>query len=170
MTTATSAAQKTSPIPPAIRRPAGSRWSWSFLIDLGVFLFVLAAIYGVYAIGHTWLGPIPAQAEISQSSRALPLYALYSLVRISIAYALSLASRLPMATWRPAPNAPKSSSSRFRYCNPSRGASFLPGVMLAMVALFPHSQISPSSAAIFSFLQGKSGICFQFLFFPDDSS
>jgi NitT/TauT family transport system permease protein len=92
--TTTLAAQNATPIPPAIRRPAGSRWSWSFLIDISVFLFVLAAIYGVYAIAHTVLGPVAPQAQISQSPRALPLYALYSLVRIGVAYALSLAFAL----------------------------------------------------------------------------
>ena len=79
-----------SPIPPAAVRPAGSRWSFAFLIDLAVFLFIFAGVYGIYAIGRAWLGPVLPEAEISQSPRALPLYAFYSLVRIVIAYILSL--------------------------------------------------------------------------------
>jgi len=79
-----------TPIPPAVKRPAGSRWSWAFLIDIAVFLFVFAGIFGVYAVGRSWLGPIRPHVEISQNPRDLPLYALYSLVRISVAYALSL--------------------------------------------------------------------------------
>jgi len=67
-----------------VTRPAGSRWSWAFLIDIAVFLFVCAAIFGVYAIGRSWLGPVHPHVEISQNPRALPLYALYSLARISI--------------------------------------------------------------------------------------
>ena len=84
-----STAQAT-PLPPAVTRPAGSRWSWAFLIDIAVFLFVCAAIFGVYAIGRSWLGPVHPHVEISQNPRVLPLYALYSLVRISVAYVLSL--------------------------------------------------------------------------------
>ena len=51
---------------------------------------MFAAIYGIYAIGRTWLARSRPHVEISQSPRMLPLYALYSLVRISIAYVLSL--------------------------------------------------------------------------------
>src|SRR5215469_2551575 len=79
-----------TPLPPAVQRPAGSRWTWAFLIDIAVFLFVFAAIFGIYAIGRTWFGPARPQAQISQNPRDLPLYAFYSLVRIGIAYALSL--------------------------------------------------------------------------------
>src|SRR5260370_33484359 len=84
-----STAQAT-PLPPAVKRPAGSRWSWAFLIDIAVFLFVCAAIFGVYAIGRSLLGPVHPHREISHDPRVLPLHALYSLVRINFAYALSL--------------------------------------------------------------------------------
>ena len=83
-----------TPLPPAAKRPAGSRWAWAFLIDIAVFLFVCAVAFGVYAIGQTWLGPVHPEAHISQNPRDLPLYAFYSLVRIGIAYALSLAFAL----------------------------------------------------------------------------
>jgi len=85
-----SAAPHATPLPPTTVRPAGSRWAWAFLIDVAVFLFVFAAIYGVYAIGHLWLRPVTPESQISQNPRILPLYAFYSLVRITIAYALSL--------------------------------------------------------------------------------
>ena len=58
----TPAVQQTTPLPPTAARPAGSRWAWAFLIDIAVFLFVFAAIYGVYAIGRSWLGPVAPQA------------------------------------------------------------------------------------------------------------
>jgi hypothetical protein len=34
-----------TPVPPAVKRPAGARWSWAFLIDIAVFVFVWAAIF-----------------------------------------------------------------------------------------------------------------------------
>jgi hypothetical protein len=71
-----------APIPPAAPRPAGSRWGYAFLIDIGVFVAVFAVIFGVYSIGRSWLGPVKAEAQISQDPRSLPLYATYSLVRI----------------------------------------------------------------------------------------
>jgi NitT/TauT family transport system permease protein len=152
----TAAVQSNSPIPPAIRRPAGSRWSWSFLVDVGVFLFVLAAIYGVYAIGRTWLGPVPARVEISQNPRDLPLYAFYSLVRLGLAYALSLAFALTYGY--------VAASSRraeivlvplLDILQSIPVLSFLPGVMLAMVALFPHSQLGIEFGSIVLIFTGQ---------------
>src|SRR5207245_3522487 len=106
-----------------------------------VFLFVFAAIFGIYAIGRTWLGPVHPQARISQNPRDLPLYALYSLVRISVAYALSLVFALGYGYL--------AASSRraemiliplLDILQSIPVLSFLHGVMLAMVALFLFRQ------------------------------
>jgi NitT/TauT family transport system permease protein len=146
----------TTPIPPAIARPAGSRWAWAFLIDIGLFLAVLAGIYGMYAIGRSWLGPVPPHANISQSPRALPLYALYSLVRISVAYALSLVFALGYGYL--------AASSRraemvlvplLDILQSIPVLSFLPGVMLAMVALIPHHQLGLEMGSILLIFTGQ---------------
>ena len=148
--------QQTTPIPPAIRRPVGSRLPWYLLIDLAVFLCVLAAIYGVYAIGRSWLGPVPAKVLVSQSPRALPLYAIYSLVRLSLAYALSLVFALSYGYI----------AARSKYAEvvlvplldilqSIPVLSFLPGVMLAMVALFPHSQLGIELGSIVLIFTGQ---------------
>ena len=156
MPSPTIAIQRVTLIPPAIRRPAGSRWTWSFLIDISVFLFVFAGIYGVYAIGHTWLGPVPAQADISQSPRALPLYALYSVVRIGVAYALSLAFALAYGYL-----AARSKRAEIvlvpllDILQSIPVLSFLPGVMLAMVALFPRSQLGIELGSIILIFTGQ---------------
>src|SRR6202045_372155 len=152
----TPAVQQTTPLPPPAARPAGSRWAWAFLIDIAVFLFVFAAIYGVYAIGRSWLGPAAPHVEISQSPRALPLYALYSLVRISVAYALSLAFALAYGYL--------AASSRraevvlvplLDILQSIPVLSFLPGVMLAMVALFPHRQLGVELGSILLIFTGQ---------------
>jgi NitT/TauT family transport system permease protein len=144
------------PLPPAAERPAGSRWSWAFLIDITVFLFVFAAIFGIYAIGRAWLGPVHPQAQISQNPRDLPLYALYSLVRISVAYALSLAFALAYGYL--------AASSRraeiilvplLDILQSIPVLSFLPGVMLAMVAIFPHSQFGVELGSILLIFTGQ---------------
>ena len=148
--------QSSSPIPPATLRPAGSRWPLAFLIDLAVFLFIFAGVYGVYAIGRTWLGPVMPQAEISQSPRALPIYALYSLVRIVIAYILSLLFALAYGYI--------AASSRraemvlvplLDILQSIPVLSFLPGVMLAMVALFPRHQIGIELGSILLIFTGQ---------------
>src|SRR6202521_5105850 len=137
-------------------RPAGSRWSWAFLIDMAVFLFVCAAIFGVYAIGRSWLGPVHPHVEISQNPRVLPLYALYSLARISIAYALSLVFALAYGYI--------AASSRraeiimvplLDILQSIPVLSFLPGVMLAMVAILPHSQFGVELGSILLIFTGQ---------------
>src|SRR5208283_5644746 len=64
--------------------------TWPVLIDLTVAACGLALFFAVVQLGGYWLGkPTPA-VVISHSVRALPLYAFYSVVRIFIAYLLSL--------------------------------------------------------------------------------
>jgi NitT/TauT family transport system permease protein len=150
------ASQSATPLPPTAARPAGSRWSFAFLIDIAVFLFVFAAVYGTYAIGRTWLGPVAPHAVISQSPRSLPLYALYSLIRISIAYALSLGFALGYGY--------VAASSRraevvlvplLDILQSIPVLSFLPGVMLAMVALFPRQQLGVELGSILLIFTGQ---------------
>jgi NitT/TauT family transport system permease protein len=152
----TSPASQTTPLPLLAKRPAGSRWSWALLIDIAVFLFVCAAIFGVYAIGRTWLGPPHPQAHISQNPRDLPLYALYSLVRIGIAYALSLIFAL--AYGYIAASARRAEIFMIPLLDILQSIpvlSFLPGVMLAMVAIFPHSQLGVELGCILLIFTGQ---------------
>ncbi len=143
-------------LPPTVKRPAGSRWSWAFLIDIAVFLFIFAAIFGVYAIGRSWLGPVRPHAEISQNPRVLPLYALYSLVRISVAYALSLVFAL--AYGYVAASSRRAEMIMVPLLDILQSIpvlSFLPGVMLAMVAIFPHSQFGTELGSILLIFTGQ---------------
>lgn len=117
---------------------------------------MVAAIYGVYAIGHTWFGPVPAHVEISQSPRALPLYAFYSLVRLSVAYALSMLSAL--AYGYVAARSKRAEIVLIPLLDILQSIpvlSFLPGVMLAMVALFPHSQLGIELGSIILIFTGQ---------------
>jgi NitT/TauT family transport system permease protein len=150
------AAQHTTPIPPTATRPAGSRWTWAFLIDIAVFLFVFAAIYGVYAIGRTWLGPVAPHATISQDPRALPLYALYSLIRITVAYALSLVFALAYGyTAASSRRAEMVLVPLLDILQSIPVLSFLPAVMLAMVAIFPHQQLGVELGSILLIFTGQ---------------
>lgn len=150
------AVQHATPIPPPIRRPTGSRLPWYLLIDVGVFLFVMAAIYGVYAIGRSWLGPVPAHVMISQNPRALPVYALYSLVRLALAYVLSLAFALAYGyVAARSKHAEVVLVPLLDILQSIPVLSFLPGVMLAMVALFPHSELGIELGSIVLIFTGQ---------------
>ena len=145
-----------APIPPAAPRPAGSRWGYAFLIDIGVFIAVFAVIFGVYSIGRSWLGPVKVEAEISQDPKSLPLYATYSLVRILIAYAISLVFAL--AYGYAAARSKRAELVLIPLLDILQSIpvlSFLPGVMLAMVSLFPSRQLGVELGSIVLIFTGQ---------------
>ncbi len=145
-----------TPLPPTLRRPAGTRWAWGFLIDIAVFISVFAIIFGVYSIGRSWLGPVKVESEISQNPRSLPLYALYSLVRILVAYGLSLLFAL--AYGYAAAKSKRAEMILIPLLDILQSIpvlSFLPGVMLAMVALFPNRQLGVEIGSIILIFTGQ---------------
>jgi NitT/TauT family transport system permease protein len=156
VTSTTPVSQHSVSLPLATARPVGSRRPWSFLIDIAVMLFLFAAVFGMYAIGRSWLGPVAPGAHISQSPSALPLYALYSLVRIGVAYGLSLIFALTYGYL--AANSRRAEIILIPLLDILQSIpvlSFLPGVMLAMVALFPHRQIGVELGSVLLIFTGQ---------------
>jgi NitT/TauT family transport system permease protein len=124
--------------------------------DLLMFAAGLALFYGIVVVGRAWFGPFNPSVEISRSPRALPGYAALSLLRITIAYALSLAFTLVYG-YIAAYNA---KAERFMVplldvLQSIPVLSFLPGVMLAMVALFPSRQLGVELGAILLIFTGQ---------------
>ena len=133
--------------------PAGTR---SVLNDIPVFATGIALFYGIIMVARYWSSPFTPEAEISHSPTALPLYAAYSLLRIAIAYFLSLAFTLVYGHIA----AYNSRAERFMIplldiLQSIPVLSFLPGVMLAMVALFPRHQLGVELGAILLIFTGQ---------------
>ena len=132
------------------------RSSRNWLTDLPIFAFGIALLYGIIAITRYWSGPLVSQVDISLSPRALPVYVFYSVMRISIAYFLSLAFTFVYG-YIAAYNA---RAERFMVplldvLQSIPVLSFLPGVMLAMVALFPKKQLGLELGAILLIFTGQ---------------
>ena len=128
----------------------------SHLPDLIMFASGLAIFYGVLVVGRAWLGPFTPEVEISRSPWALPVYAGYSLLRISVAYLLSLTFTLVygyIAAYNP--KAEKFMVPLLDVLQSIPVLSFLPGVMLAMVALFPGRQLGVEMGAILLIFTGQ---------------
>jgi len=128
----------------------------SYLPDLLMFAAAIALFYGVITVGRTWLGPFTPEVEISRSPLALPIYAGYSLLRITIAYVLSLAFTLVygyVAAYNP--RAERFLIPLLDVLQSIPVLSFLPGVMLAMVALFPGRQLGVEAGAILLIFTGQ---------------
>ena len=130
--------------------------TWPFLLDLAVAGIGLACFYGIVVIARYWFGHPEPEITISLSPRALPLYAFYSVVRISLAYLLSLVFAIAYgytAAYSPRIEALMIAALDILQSIPV--LSFLPGVMLAMVALFPTRQIGVEMGAIVLIFTGQ---------------
>jgi NitT/TauT family transport system permease protein len=128
----------------------------SYLPDLLMFGAGIALFYGVLVVGRHWLGPFTPQVEISRSPWALGVYAGYSLLRITIAYVLSLGFTLVygyVAAYNP--RAERFMIPLLDVLQSIPVLSFLPGVMLAMVALFPGRQLGVEAGAILLIFTGQ---------------
>ncbi|GGA54367.1 ABC transporter permease [Edaphobacter acidisoli] len=130
--------------------------SWPVVLDLCVASIALACFYGVVVIARYWFGHAEPEIVISQSPRALPLYAFYSIIRIFLAYLLSLIFAVGygyIAAYNKRVEALMIAALDILQSIPV--LSFLPGVMLAMVALFPTRQIGVEMGAIVLIFTGQ---------------
>jgi NitT/TauT family transport system permease protein len=130
--------------------------SWPFVLDMCVAGIGLACFYGVVVIAKYWFGHPEPEIVISQSPRALPQYAFYSIVRIGLAYLLSLFFAIGygyLAAYNKRVEALMIAALDILQSIPV--LSFLPGVMLAMVALFPTRQIGVEMGAIVLIFTGQ---------------
>ena len=110
----------------------------SLIRDLPIIFAAFALFYALLSVTHYWVAPVGTRTEIQLSIGALPRYAMFSLLRIVIAYVISLIFTLAYG-YVAAYNA---RAERFMLplldtLQSIPVLSFLPGVMLAMVALFP---------------------------------
>jgi NitT/TauT family transport system permease protein len=131
------------------------RRSWPFLMDLCVAAIGLAVFYAIVRIAMLWAGPPSEQMVVSLSPRALPQYAFYSIVRIFLAYLLSLVFAVSygyLAAYNKRVEAFMIAALDILQSIPV--LSFLPPVMLAMVALFPTRHVGVELGAILLLFTG----------------
>jgi hypothetical protein len=134
------------PMPPSIHtasnRPAG--WgivpagATSLAKELPIVLGGIGLFYSVIAFARYWSGPVSSQAEISLHPAALPKYALFSVLRLAIAYIFSFVFTLVYGYVA----AYNRKAERFMIplldtLQSIPVLSFLPGVMISMAALWP---------------------------------
>jgi len=112
--------------------------------------------YGLLSLARYWAGPVNTQAVIDLHPSALPKYAAYSMARIIVAYALSFGFTVIYA-WVAAHyvRAERIMVPLLDTLQSIPVLSFLPGVMLAMVSLFPTKQLGVELGAILLILTGQ---------------
>ncbi len=130
--------------------------TWPVALDLGIGAVLLAGFYGILLIGRYWSGGAVPEVDISLSPTKLPQYAFYSCVRIFIAYLLSLAFAIGygyLAAYNKRVEALLIATLDILQSIPV--LSFLPGVMLAMISLFPTRQLGIEMGAIIVIFTGE---------------
>ena len=129
----------------------------SLLKDLPVFVAAFSVFYAFLAVARYWFTPVIAHAEIDLRPSALPAYAMFSVIRIAIGYAISLIFSVAYG-YVAAYNA---KAERFMIplldtLQSIPVLSFLPGVMLSMVALFPRRQFGIELGSILLIFSGQA--------------
>jgi NitT/TauT family transport system permease protein len=121
-------------------------------LPIGDVLVLLGLVGVVYAFSQTaalWSAPIGGHLEIDLSPLALPGYALASVVRMAAAYALSMVFSLVYGRLTVSgPWAERLLLPLLDVLQSIPILSFMPGVVLALVALFPRSNTGLELAAI----------------------
>jgi NitT/TauT family transport system permease protein len=130
--------------------------TWPFFIDLSVAAALLAGFYAILWVAKFWFSSAIPEVEIYRSPAHLPLYAFYSVVRIFVAYALSLVFAVGygyLAAYNKRLEALMIAILDILQSIPV--LSFLPGVMLAMMSLFPSRQLGIEFGAILLIFTGE---------------
>src|SRR5436853_7818731 len=126
-------------------------------IDLLIVAGLVGLVIGVADVAKEWVGVHQSAVEIDLSPWALPRYTLFSLSRGLIAYVFSLTFTLVYGYW-----AAKDARAE-RVLIPLLDIlqsipvlGFMPGLILALVAIFPHSNIGLELAAVIMIFTGQA--------------
>lgn len=119
-------------------------------LDLLVLVALVGILYGLVIVGREWTGSQRPLVDIDLHLSALPKYMLFSIVRAAVAFSICICLTFTLAYW-----AAKDAMAE-RFLIPLLDIlqsvpilAFLPPVIIAMLAIFPHNNIGLElSAAI----------------------
>ncbi len=150
-----------------MRMPAKTIWgsAWAFLyrtrrfrwVDLLICAGLAGLLYGLTVAAGDWTGAPRPVVEIDLSPWALPGYALHSLLRGLLAYAISLAFTLAYGYWAAKDRlAERVLIPLLDILQSIPVLGFMPGLVLALVAIFPHSNVGLELAAVLMIFTGQA--------------
>ena len=134
--------------------PPVTRSAW--WIDVLLIAGLGAVVAGVVGMARDWTAPLRPTIAIDLSLSALPGYTLLSLARGLAAYALSLAFTLVYGTTAAhSRTAERIMLPILDICQGIPVLGFLPGLVLGLVALFPHSNVGLELACVVMIFTGQ---------------
>jgi NitT/TauT family transport system permease protein len=127
------------------------------LADIVIILGILGIFYGIMQVGREWTGILRPTVLIDLSFRALPRYTFFSLIRGLAAYGLSFVFTIVYGYWAAKDRlAEKVLVPILDILQSIPVLGFMPGVVLALVSLFPHSNVGLELAAVFMIFTGQA--------------
>ncbi len=137
----------------ALMRPFGRGW-W---VDVAIILGLGATLFGLLEVAREWTGIQRPAIEIDLSPWALPAYTYYSMVRGLVAYVISLAFTLLYAYWAAHDrHAERLLVPLLDILQSIPVLGFMPGLVLALVALFPRTNLGLELAAVIMIFTGQA--------------
>jgi len=134
-----------------LHRSRQLRW-----VDLLVLGGLVGAALGIHGVASQWTGPQRSEVAIDLSPLALPRYALFSLSRGLIAYALSLGFTLVYGYWAAKDRvAERVLIPLLDILQSIPILGFMPGLVLGLVRVFPTSNTGLELAAVVMMFTGQ---------------
>jgi NitT/TauT family transport system permease protein len=125
--------------------------------DLLVAVGVMGLLYGILSLASEWSAPHQAAVQIDLSPWALPRYTLFSLSRGLIAYFISLVFTLVYGFWAAKDEmAARVLIPLLDILQSIPVLAFLPGLLLALDALFPRNNVGLELAAVLMIFTGQA--------------
>jgi len=126
-------------------------------VDLVVVLTGCALLFGLVQLGQQWTGAKRPVVVIDLSPTSLPLYTFFSMMRGLAAYVISLCFTLVYAYWAAKDSrAEKLLIPLLDILQSIPVLGFMPGLVLALVAIFPHSNLGLELAAVLMIFTGQA--------------
>lgn len=132
----------------------GRRFS---IVDVLVIAGLAGALFGGLHAAHEWTGALRPTVDIDLSPRALPEYTFFSMSRGLIAYVFSLAFTLVYGYWAAKDRmAERVLLPLLDILQSIPVLGFMPGLVLALVAAFPKSNVGLELAAVLMIFTGQA--------------
>lgn len=142
------------PLTPNNKLPERTRWTWQ---DGLVILAIITLIFAIVDTASQFTGTYNTRIIIDTNPGALPWYTAQTLLRVTIAYIISLVFSILYAyTAYRSSFAAKILLPLLDILQSIPVLSFLPGVVLALIALFPGQQIGVELASIILIFTGMA--------------
>jgi NitT/TauT family transport system permease protein len=133
-----------------------TRYQKLWWVDVSLVLGLIGLIFGITTIASEWTGQQRAALQIDLSPWALPKYTFFSLCRGLMAYGLSLFFTLGYGYWAAKDHrAEKILIPLLDIGQSIPVLSIMPGLVLAMVALFPNNNVGLELASVITIFDGQ---------------